>query len=800
MATPIILHEINVGAAPNDGTGATLRDAFITTNTNFGNIELFLANVSTNTEFTSIIVNTSIQTDEIQANLANLTEIVSTLANLTTISTEGITVGGAGITNSTSPITGAVTIAGGLGVTYDVHVGGSIYTVGGIQSDTLHVSSPIDSVSPSTGAATIVGGLGVGADVFVGGTLNVATNLVVPSATISNLTTNSIIVPSTTTTNLTAGTLTVTNDAQINGNLGVGSNAQFGSNVDIAGNLFAYNGTINDLEATVIETTDLVVSGNIGVGTNVLVSGTLSVGGATSLHNSLSVGISIASPLAVITDINSTSINVNTLSVTDHAIVNGELTVATDLDVLGGVAVTGHIEIPLLPTEPIHATNKSYVDALASGMSWRNAVVDPSLVDLVSINPPTPAATYGLSPGENVSLLATAAFTASYGTGATVSVSPGDILNLLVTSAGNGDYTVINSPLAVGNRFILGAKSGSLSGIATGSFGAMVVDGFALRKGDLIQLVAGDGTDAAHWSTPEGRGGLGGGASKISQGATVLCSDPDSLLYGRTYLYNQDTAAWVEISGPGSIGAGTGLSYSGSVLNVNGVQPQITSVGTLSSLAVTGAVTGASFTGAHNGTVGATTPAAGAFTTITGTLQTAAQPNITSLGTLTGLATAGHITTTGTSTYNIGTAANRFNDIFGTTFSGVATSANYADLAEKYQADKDYSAGTVLVFGGERDVTESTTFADVSVAGAVSTNPAYLMNDLEVDAVPVALRGKVPVLVVGPVTKGDLLVTSETPGCAVSVQKDAAFGIAVFAKAIETNLEAGIKLVAAVIV
>ena len=815
MATPIILHEINVGAAPNDGTGATLRDAFITTNTNFGNIELFLANVATNSEFASIVVNTSIQTDELQANLANLTELVSTLANLTTITTEGISVSGAGITNSTSPVTGAVTIAGGLGVTYDVHIGGSIYTVGGIQSDTLHINSPDNSTSPSTGALTVVGGAGIGADVFVGGSLNVATNLVVPSATITTLTTDSIVVPSTTTTDLTASMLTVTTNAQVDGTLTVDGVAQFNSNVGIVGELTAFNGTIDDLSATNIVTTDILTTGNTSTIGNTIISGTLNVGGATSLNSTLSVGTSVAAPLAVITDVNSTSINTNTLAVNNYAIINGELTVATDLDVLGGLAVTGNIgvpsgsfvDIPSLPIDPSHAVNKSYVDAfLASGVSWRDAVVDIALVDLVSVNPATPDTTYGLGAGENVSFIVTGPFTASFGAGSTVAVVAGDILNLSITSPGNGDYTVINSPLTIGDRFIVGAEYGTEASIANGALGALVVGGFPVRKGDLIQLLSGDGTDGSHWSTPEGRSGLVGSLTEISQGVTVLCSDPDSLHYGQTYLYNQDSDAWVKISGPGSIDAGAGLYYTGSVLNVSAAQPHITSVGTLTSLAVTGAVTGASFTGAHNGTVGATTPNTGVFTTvsagsgITGTLQTAAQPNVTSLGTLASLNTNCAITTVGVGAFDIGSSANRFGEIFGTTFNGIATSANYADLAEKYQSDSDYVAGTVLVFGGDREVTKSTSFADVSVAGVVSTNPAYLMNNLEVDAVPVALRGKVPIYVIGPVTKGDLLVTSETSGCAISVQKNAAFGIAIFAKAIETNLEDGIKLVEAVII
>ena len=94
-----------------------------------------------------------------------------------------------------------------------------------------------------------------------------------------------------------------------------------------------------------------------------------------------------------------------------------------------------------------------------------------------------------------------------------------------------------------------------------------------------------------------------------------------------------------------------------------------------------------------------------------------------------------------------------------------ATTAQYADLAENYTADAEYQPGTIVVHGGSAEVTQSTTKMDHKVAGVVSTNPAYLMNSEEKGiTVPVALRGKVPVSVMGPVAKGDLIVTSDTPG------------------------------------
>jgi hypothetical protein len=107
---------------------------------------------------------------------------------------------------------------------------------------------------------------------------------------------------------------------------------------------------------------------------------------------------------------------------------------------------------------------------------------------------------------------------------------------------------------------------------------------------------------------------------------------------------------------------------------------------------------------------------------------------------------------------NIGNTSTRFNTVFATTFSGVSTTANYADLAENYQADAVYKPGTVVVFGGKNEITVSDIDHDPRIAGVVSTNPAYLMNSEQVDGTAVALAGRVPCLVQGPVNKGDRLV------------------------------------------
>jgi hypothetical protein len=122
-----------------------------------------------------------------------------------------------------------------------------------------------------------------------------------------------------------------------------------------------------------------------------------------------------------------------------------------------------------------------------------------------------------------------------------------------------------------------------------------------------------------------------------------------------------------------------------------------------------------------------------------------------------------------TSTLSTGLATNT-GTILGTwSLSGASQlQATYSDLAEWYRADAEYEPGTVLVFGGDAEVTTTTAINDTRSAGIVTTDPAYIMNhELEGTRACLALAGRVPCKVVGRVKKGDMLTTSATPGYAV---------------------------------
>ena len=175
-----------------------------------------------------------------------------------------------------------------------------------------------------------------------------------------------------------------------------------------------------------------------------------------------------------------------------------------------------------------------------------------------------------------------------------------------------------------------------------------------------------------------------------------------------------------------------------------GGETQVASLDGAGILSVVGNITGANIN-------------TGGAVSATGTVTAG---NITTAGTITvnsGAAEEAIINGAGNAVGNIGSASTYFNQVF-----AQATTALYADLAEVYEGDADYATGTVVSFGGSKEVTQSQTVNDARVAGVISANPSYLMNNgltAEHRAV-VALTGRVPTLVVGTVAKGDMMVSA----------------------------------------
>ena len=241
--------------------------------------------------------------------------------------------------------------------------------------------------------------------------------------------------------------------------------------------------------------------------------------------------------------------------------------------------------------------------------------------------------------------------------------------------------------------------------------------------------------------------------------------------------------------------AGNMAGSSGLVYNKN--------TGTLTATLIAGSganltnIAGANVTGTVANATYATSAGTATSATTAGTVTTAAQANITSVGTLTSVSVTGNTTTGGIKTDNYyyangvsisfaGAYSNSNVAAYLPTFTGtvgatvLTTGANttagtitgnwslsagsrlnstYADLAEYYEADAIYEPGTVLEFGGEKEVTLATD-ETARVAGVVSTDPSYAMNTkCPGIAVAMALQGRVPCKVRGIIRKGDMMVS-----------------------------------------
>ena len=228
-------------------------------------------------------------------------------------------------------------------------------------------------------------------------------------------------------------------------------------------------------------------------------------------------------------------------------------------------------------------------------------------------------------------------------------------------------------------------------------------------------------------------------------------------LEGNAYPYTFDIGLYSHfVGGPANVYTHTGAvrsyqnGYWGFFSNVKSEPTGTvnwTDAGLIWDTVKVGGVTIANATAASSTTSGALTVAGGAG--IAGAVYVGGN------GT-NALVHTGHIIPSSNVAYNLGSSTAWYG-----TYYGVATQAKYADLAENYQADGDYAPGQVLMFGGSKEVT----IADANtraVAGVVSTNPAHLMNGQlrGSQVVALALQGRVPCNVIGPVKKGDLMISA----------------------------------------
>jgi len=151
---------------------------------------------------------------------------------------------------------------------------------------------------------------------------------------------------------------------------------------------------------------------------------------------------------------------------------------------------------------------------------------------------------------------------------------------------------------------------------------------------------------------------------------------------------------------------------------------------------------------------------------------------------------------TANTSVDLGSAGMWFN-----TFYGVSVQAQYADLAERFEADQPYDPGTVVALGGVKEITAAAEELSEDVFGVISTRAAYLMNGAagsDTTHPPVAVNGRVPVRVVGQIRKGDRLVSAGN-GLARAGAKNEISAFNVIGRSLQDKLDTGEGTIEAIV-
>jgi len=740
--TGAIVTSGGIGAAGNIYAGGAV---VITGNTSAGNVS------ATKGIFTSVAGTLLTAAQPNITSVGTLSSLTVNSGGLNAVTTTTATV------NATSGNIGTLAVTTGLSTANAVVTGGSINnaTIG----DTTHTTGRFTTVTATTVNAGTIGNTGA----TLTGTLSTTAQ--------PNITSVGTLTSLAVTNATTVGNLVTTNGVFWANGTAFASSLY--SNANVTSYLPTYSGNIggtvtgNQPYITGLTgLTGLSVTGNV-TATNVIISdigGVFWSNGATALGGS---GGGYGNT------------NVGQYLPTYSGSLGGTLTTAsqtgiTSVGTLTGLTVTGSTNLQGTTAGTLNSTSGNITTLSAGNFSTANAVITGG-----SLNN-TPIGTGTASTGRFTTLTATGATTVnsvtSSGTIIASTVNAGTIGNTGATLTGTLNTPAQPNITSVGTLTGLNVSGNVSVGNLTVTGTTVTINSTTLDVADLNVTLA---KGAANPTAANGAGITIDGAN-----ATLTYGSVDD-----EWRMNKP----LDITGGGVYAVG--YSYLANVSTANAVVTggSINNTPIGATIASTGRFTTVIATTVNAGTIGNT----GAV--INGTLSAATLANITTVGSLTSLTMTGNIAPSANGVYNLGSTVAWWNNVYANTFRGTAITAQYADLAEIYIADANYKPGTVVVFGGSAEITISNEFADASVAGVISTNPAYLMNS-DTDGLPVALRGRVPVHVIGPVKKGDLLVTSDSPGYAASVGKNANYGPAVFAKALQDKDDNDVGTIEAVII
>ena len=771
---------INVGSTANDGTGDGLRTAYIKCNDNFQ--ELY------NTTQTPIaIVNGT--SNMAVAESANVTVSIAGSANVVNFA--------GSITEFTgnADISGDLAIGNSLTITQDVTVGDQLIITGTIGSNIIPDGNNTRDLGSSSARFK---------DIYLSGSSIVLGDIVLKAGTGNVLdifgadgTTPGTINP--TITNGTSNIQIPTADGNVE--IGINGIADVLVVSDSGANVTGYVSTTGYISATGnITTSANIAGGNIAIGGLTAsadvtatgnVSGAFVIGDGGFLSN-----VTAASNVAVTQIANGTSVvgisssggNIEMTSggilifesdgtdaVFNVPIVFGSSNVVTTGNVSGGNILATDDVIATGNVTGGNVTTTGLIDATGNITSGANIAATNFIGNgsfLTGID------SSGISNGtSNISVASSANITASV-TGNTVTIftASGQEVTGTVSATANVDANKISvtdtmvagGTVTGGNLHTTGQITDGTMTIQTGSLTS--VGNIAAANVNLSGLASVTGNITGGNINTAGAvvatGNVTGGNINTPSGK-VIAADVESSIVIVSTLANITAATASTSTTTGSLKTAGGLgvvgnAHVGGTINgtLNNALTMATSGTGLSGSASynnSGAATFTVTSNATNSNTGSTIvarDASGNFSagTITATLSGQAS-------TIASQANSATITAASTNTANQIVLRDGSGNFAAGTVTALATSAQYADIAEMYSSDHPHEPGTVLEFGGEAEVKRSSQDASPRVAGVVSTKPAHLMNNKQ-GGVAVALVGRVPTHVVGPVRKGDMMVST----------------------------------------
>ena len=771
---------VYVGASANDGTGDAIRTAFQTVNSNFYNLD---NRISTG----NIAVLFSTVGATVQTLTSNSYSHTQTLEVYSTANIAGNTqIGNLSVNNSftatTVTSTGNTNAVGGLTVTGPAQFGNNVVIIGNLNvlGNTVSVGSAdlaiADSIiqlhtTPDLAPLTFDDGKDIGIQFHYYKTSDKHAALVWANdsqslefyadgvETIGNTfsgTYGNVKIGSLFASNTTAATSPTTGAIVTSGGIAAAGNVQVGGNLVVAANSYLQTANVKQLSVSDRVVGSLYLTGGDTVyvnGSPVATSAGSFTGGTVANYTLFNVVVEARGNIFANSQVASTSISTGAL------VVNGGAGISGNLYVGGGFSVGSIQNTPIGSTTPAFG---GFTTLYANSTTDSTTVSSGALIVKGGV---------GIAGNLNVGGSINNTSIGVYG------AAVGNFTTIGATSAGTGIFTNLR---ATANLL---ATSGAISSnIGTGALvvvGGLGVSG-TINAGNVVTANAQITGGNAAWTT-ETATNFSTGNAQITGGNAAWTTETATNFSSGNAQITGGSAAWT---------TETATNFSTGNAQITGGNAAWTTEKATNFSSGNAVISGGYITGQSNIAVSGTTPST---STTTGALTVAGGIGIGGSGG-NAIVHNGNIIPSTSGTYNIGSPTNTYG-----TFYGTASTAKYADLAENYLSDGTCGQSQVVIFGGENEITIATEFADTRVAGVISTNPAYLMTADFYQGQPVALRGRVPVSVIGKVAKGDLLVSSDTAGCAVSVGKDKTYGPAIFAKSLNDKDDDGIGQIEAVI-